>query len=273
MAGVLFCGFTDRRSAVRGAFPTPLTFTRISVRMTLAADHKHQAPRWTMHGFRLGAWSILPLLPGVFAFGIAFGTVAARKGFTLFDTFAMSASVCAGMAQLVVLESWPDTLTLRAIAGAAMITGLVCMRFLLIGASLRPWLAGSPAGKVYPALFLLTEPNWLLSMRYRARGGDDAAFFAGSGVMVWLVWVLAAAPGYWIGASVGDPHRFGLDLIMPVFFSAMLVSLWRGPRQAYGWIVGAAVAVAADHWIGGWWYVLLGALAGSVTAGLVDERA
>ena len=53
----------------------------------------------------------------------------------------------------------------------------------------------------------------------------------------------------------------------------MLVSLWQGWRPAYAWIVGAGVAVAADHWLGGWWYVLLGALAGSVTAGFVDDRA
>ena len=240
--------------------------------MSSAAD-RHHPPRWTLDGFRQGAWSVLPLTPGVVAFGIAFGTVAAQKGFSLFDTFAMSATVCAGMAQLVVLDSWPAALTLQAIAAAAMITGLVCLRFLLIGASLRPWLAGSPAGKVYPSLFLLTEPAWLLSMRYRAQGGDDAAFFAGSGLMIWLVWVLAAAPGYWIGSSIGDPHRFGLDLVMPLFFSAMLVSLWRGARPAYAWLVGAGVAVAGDHWLGGWWYVLFGALAGSVTAGFVDDRA
>lgn len=102
---------------------------------------------------------------------MAFGTVAARKGFTLFETFAMSATVYAGMAQFIVLESWPDRLTLPAIAAAVVVTGMVCLRFLLIGASLRPWLGRSPAAKVYPSLYLRTEPIWLLSMRYRALGG------------------------------------------------------------------------------------------------------
>ena len=60
---------------------------------------------------------MLPLLPGVFAFGMGFGTLAAGKGFSLIDTFAMSATVFAGMAQYIVLDTWPDQLTLAAIAG------------------------------------------------------------------------------------------------------------------------------------------------------------
>jgi predicted branched-subunit amino acid permease len=230
------------------------------------------APRWTFDGFRLGAVATLPLMPGLFAFGMAFGTVAARKGFTLLETLAMSATVFAGMAQMITIEAWPERLTLAAIAGAALITGMVCMRFLLIGASLRPWLGGEPPAKVYPMLYLLTETNWLLSTRYRAEGGSDPAFLLGSGVMVWLGWLASAAPGYWLGASLGDPHRFALDLVMPVFFTAMLVPLWRGYRRAAGWIVGGVVAIAVDHLFGGWWYVLAGALAGSIVGGLVDDR-
>lgn len=230
-----------------------------------------QGPRWTFDGFRLGAVAILPLLPGVFAFGIAFGTVAARKGLTVVDALLMSATVSAGIAQIVVVESWPDRITLSAIAGMALIASIICMRFLIIGASLRPWLGGSAASKVYPSLFLLTEPNWILSMRYRANGGSDAAYFAGSGLMVWITWVVSTAPGYWLGAAVGDPHPFGLDLIMPAFFSAMLVSLWRNARRAASWAVGAAVAVAVDQTIGGSWSVLAGALAGMASAGFIDD--
>jgi predicted branched-subunit amino acid permease len=229
------------------------------------------APRWTRAGFRLGAWEILPLLPGVFAFGMAFGTVAARKGFSLFETFAMSATVFAGMAQFIVLESWPDKLTLPAIAAAAAVTAMVCLRFLLIGASLRPWVGGSPPAKIYPTLYLLTESNWLLSMRYRADGGRDAAYLLGSGVMTWIAWVLSAAPGYLLGASIGDPRRFGLDVILPVFFCAMLVPLWRGSRRAVSWIVGGAAALIADQLLGGVWYVIAGALAGSVAGAFIDD--
>ncbi len=229
-------------------------------------------PGWTLEAFRHGAWSMLPLTPGVLAFGLAFGTVAAGKGFTLIDTFVMSATVFAGVAQFVVVGAWPQALTLPAIAGAGLVTGIVCMRFLLIGASLRPWFGGSPAAKVYPALYLLTETNWLLSMRYYNQGGRDPAFFVGSGVMVWACWVLGCMPGFLLGAAIGDPRQVGLDLVMPAFFAAMMVPLWHGARRAAGWLVAGLVAVAVDHWFGGWWSALAGALAGSVTGGLIDDR-
>ena len=74
-----------------------------------------------------------------------------------------------------------------------------------------------------------------------------------------LTWVVSTAPGYWLGAAA-DPHRFGLDMVMPAFFAAMLVSLWQGPRSAIRWAVGGAVAVAADLTLGGFWYVVLGGL-------------
>jgi predicted branched-subunit amino acid permease len=238
----------------------------------MTAPASENPPRWTLEGFRLGAWTVLPLMPGLFAFGMAFGTVAARKGFSLLDAVVMTGTVYAGVAQLVVLESWPEHLTLPAIASLAAITALISSRFLLIGASLRPWLGTQPAAKIYPTLFLLVEPNWLMSMRYRAGGGSDPAYLLGGGVVIYCVWVLAAIPGYWLGASVADPARLGLDMVMPAFFTAMLVSMWRGARGSIGWMVGGAVAAATYYLVGGRWYLIAGALAGALAGGFADDR-
>jgi predicted branched-subunit amino acid permease len=236
------------------------------------ATQSETPPRWTLDGFRLGAWTILPLMPGLFAFGAAFGTVAARKGFSLLDALAMSGTVYAGVAQLVALETWPDKLTLPAIGGIVLVTALISSRFLLIGASLRPWLGAQPAGKIYPALFLLVEPNWLMSMRYRAKGGSDPAYLLGGGAVIYAVWMVSTAAGFWLGTSIGDPHTFGIDMVMPAFFTAMLISMWRGLRASVGMIVGGGVAIAVDFVFGGLWYLIVGALAGSVAGGFVDDR-
>jgi predicted branched-subunit amino acid permease len=190
--------------------------------------------------------------------------VAARKGFGLFDTMVMTGTVFAGMAQVIVLESWPEKLTAPAIVATVAVAALVNMRYILISATLRPWLEREPPLKVYSTLFFLVEPNWLLSMRYRENGYSDPGFLLGSGVVIWCAWTLSALPGYWLGSAVGDPHRFGLDLVMPAFFCAMLVTIWRTSRRSLGWVVGGAVAIAVDQLIGGWWYLIAGSLAGAI---------
>ena len=44
---------------------------------------------------------------------------------------------------------------------------------------------------------------------------------------------------------VSEPARYGLDLVMPVFFTVMLAPLWRGVRAALPWAVDGGVIVAA----------------------------
>jgi len=227
-------------------------------------------PHWTFAAFRQGVVATLPLMPGLFAFGMAFGTVAARKGFSLFDAMAMSGIVFAGVAQLIVVEAWPQELTAATIFAAAAVTFILCSRFLLIGASMRPFLSKLPPAQVYPFLHLLVEPPWLLTIRYQREGGDDPGFIFGSAATCWVVWVVSTAPGFWLGAAA-DPQRFGLDMVMPAFFTAMMVSLWQGPRRAVGWVVAGVVAIATDQLFGGFWYVVTGALAGSIVGGLSDE--
>jgi 4-azaleucine resistance transporter AzlC len=228
------------------------------------------SPHWTFAAFREGVIATLPLMPGMFAFGIAFGTVAARKGFSLFEAEVMSAVVFAGVAQLVVVEAWPQELTAVTIFAAAAVTFIICSRFLLIGASMRPLLVSLPAVQVYPFLHFVIEPPWLLSLRYQRNGGTDPGFIFGSAATCWVVWVASTAPGFWLGAAV-DPHRFGLDMVMPAFFTAMMVSLWQGRRHALGWIVAGGTAIVSEQLLGGFWYVFTGALAGSLVGGLTDE--
>jgi 4-azaleucine resistance transporter AzlC len=235
-------------------------------------DATPEQPRWTLKAFREGAIATLPLSPGLCAFSIAFGTVAARKGFSLLDACLMSATVFSGVAQIIVVNAWPKELTTATIFASAVITLLICSRFLLIGASMRPWFGNVPErGLIYFTLYLLVEPPWLLGTRYHNNGGRDPGFVLGSCVSCWLLWVLPTAPGYWLGASLGDPQRFGIDLIMPVFFVAMLVSMWQGSRRASGWIAGSVVAIIVAQLFGGFWYVLAGAVAGSLVGGFVDD--
>jgi predicted branched-subunit amino acid permease len=237
-----------------------------------ANDHQPRAPYWSMAGFQLGVRLALPLVPGMIAFAIAVGATAARKGFGFVDNLVMNALVFAGASQMVAMEIWPERLTLGTIAVLALVTATVNARMLLLSASLQPWLGGLPAWQAYPTLHLLTDPGWLIAMRYRGEGGSDAGVVLGSSIVLFAVWISASSAGYSLGALVADPRRFGLDLVMPLFFAAMLIPLWRGPRSAIAWVVAGAVALLVDRLVPGWWFIIAGATAGSVVGGLVDDR-
>src|SRR5258705_1751017 len=221
--------------------------------MTASNPDADAKPDWSLAGLRFGAVLALPVLPGMIACGIAVGATAARKGFSLVDSVLMNMLVYGGASQMVAMEVWPDRITLASLAALALLTATVNARMLLIGASLRPWLGPLPSWQAYPMLHLSTDPGWLIAMRYRAEGGNDAAVFLGASLLVWAAWMAATTAGYLMGALVSDPRRIGLDLVMPIFFAAMLVPLWRGGGRAPppgG--AGAAGPAPAEHVVGVW---------------------
>jgi 4-azaleucine resistance transporter AzlC len=230
------------------------------------------ALRWTSAGFHLGVRLALPVVPGMVAFGLAVGATAAGKGLTFIDSLLMNVLVYAGMSQLVALDVWPQQITPAALAGLALICLTVNARMLLMGASLRPWLGALPARSMYPALHILADPSWLITMRYRAEGGADPGVFLGSSVALALAWIAAGAVGHLGGTLIADPRPLAVDLVMPIFFAVMLIPLWRGARRAVAWIVAGAVALAVQHVVGGPWFLIAGAVAGSVAGGYLDDQ-
>jgi predicted branched-subunit amino acid permease len=226
---------------------------------------------WSLAGLAEGALRTLPALRGAAFFAAAFGAIAAQKGLSLGDAVLMSLFVCSGAVQLVAMELWTNPLTLAALATLGAVTATISLRFVLVTASLRPWLGTLPAWQSYPTLYPITDPSWLVAMRYRAEGGADAGIVAGSCLAMWVVWVGATVPGFLLGELVSDPRRFGLDLIMPAVLVAMLVPLWRGSYRAIPWLVAGEVALTVESLVPGWWFIVAGGVAGSIAGGYLDD--
>lgn len=232
-------------------------------------------PVWTWDGACLGARLALPLIPGYIAFGLAVGATSASKGFTLLATMTMNIFVYAGASQLVGMEIWPAKLTVGAIISLALIIATVNARMLLMGASLRPWLGPLPWWQTYPMQHLTTDPGWILAMRYRAEGGNDAAMYLANGAVLFCIWLASTTSGYLLGTLIANPRAFGIDLVMPIFFAIMLIPLWRtggSKRRAIAWIVAGAVALIVQRLVPGWWFIVAGAIAGALAEGFADER-
>lgn len=226
----------------------------------------------TAEGALIGARAMIPLMPGLAAFGMAFGAAAAQKGLTLAEACLSSGLVFAGLAQMVALEGWTRDWTFASLVTLGLLTFTINLRHVLMAAALRPWLAGLPAWQSYSSLLVLADNNWAAAMRYRTEGGSDAGYFLGSGLLTWVVWVIATAAGHVVGGGVPDPRAIGIDLVVPAFFIAMLLPNWKGRREAVGWGTAAVISLAASYLLPGWWFIIIGAMAGAFAGGFTDDE-
>ena len=264
-----------------------------------AKSEPRPAAQLTLAGMLLGLRRVSVLMPGVIVFAVAFGAAASAKGLSLFEAVLMSALVYAGVSQLVAMELWRPEWTWGAIVALAFVTATVNARTILQAASLQPWFARYPwfvtatvnarsilqgaslqpwfAG--YPRLvnafqlFVFTDANWLIGTRYRAEGGNDLGVVLGAGLCLWTVWLLATIPGFLLGSLVADPRQYGIDLVMPIFFAAMIVPLWRGRRAALPWVIAGIVALVAAKLIDGYAFIIIGALSGALAGAFLDDAA
>ncbi|MEJ0075418.1 MAG: AzlC family ABC transporter permease [Alphaproteobacteria bacterium] len=239
--------------------------------MTSKAPPRLPAPYWSWPGLLEGARLCGAMIPGTAVFAAAYGTLAAQKGLTLSEAVLMSLLVFGGSAQLVALEVWNAPITFATVLSLTAVTAMVNSRLILMGATLRPWLGGLPPWQPYAALSTTVDATWLIAMRYRGEGGGDVSVFVGAGLTLWVLWVVTAVPGYFLGSFISDPKRFGFDLVLVIFFAAMFVPLWRGARRAIGWVVAGLVALVVSYIVPGWWFIVAGALAGSIAGAFVDE--
>ncbi|WP_407518832.1 AzlC family ABC transporter permease [Methylobacterium oryzisoli] len=231
------------------------------------------AAPFTRAGVLQGVRLSLPIWPSIAVFGAAFGAAAAQRGLSLAEATAMSAFVYAGASQMVTLEVWGRPWTLSTLLAAMTVTALINARMILMGATIQPWMRGTPLWRTALSLFFLVDASWLIGMRHKAEGGNDLGVLVGAGAGLWPLWVLSTAGGHFAGALVAQPRVYALDMIMPVFFAAMLAPLWRGIRPALPWLASGAVALIVQQLVPGYGFIAAGAVAGLITGVLVDDGA
>ena len=223
-----------------------------------------------VYGFRAGALASAIVLPSIALYAVGFGMMAGAAGLSLPEATLFSGWVYAGGAQMASLQGWGYPVPLLFVA---LTTLAMNARYLLMGATLRPRLAGRPAPLAYLALFFMGDLNWALAMRARWEKVDGVAFLLGSGLPMWLVWVAATMAGHAFGAVLGDPKAFGVDFMLAAFFTPMAVAFWRRGGATQPLIVAVLVAIIVERMLQGPWYILLGALAGSLVGGFRRARA
>jgi predicted branched-subunit amino acid permease len=221
-------------------------------------------------GLRAGALASLIVLPSIALYSVGFGMMAGAAGLTLAEATLFSGWVYAGAAQMASLQGWSYPVPLLFVA---LTTLAMNARYLLMGATLRPRFAQRPAAQAYAALFFMGDLNWALAMSARGEKVDGVGFLLGSGLPMWLVWVAATMAGHGFGQVLGDPRRFGVDFMLAAFFMPMAVSFWRRGGATAPFVVAVLVAILVEKLLEGPWYILIGALAGSLVGAFRRARA
>ena len=101
----------------------------------------------------------------------------------------------------------------------------------------------------------------------------EGALLLGSGLAFWTMWVATAVIGFAAGAAISLPAGHPVFFAALAVFVSMLVLMWRGKAQIMPWVVAAVVSITVSQLLPGtFWHIVAGAVAGSVAAGLRDQR-
>jgi len=224
-------------------------------------DREIQTVEFSAAGIRRGFVEGTPVAVGVGGYGIVFGVLATQAGLSVAEAALMSATVLAGAAQLIAIELWAPSIPVVAIVGTVFVVNL---RYLLMGAALRPWFRQLSALQRYGSVFFVADENWALTMGELKSGSRYGAYLLGSGLAIWVFWLVATVLGAVAGGQIGSPAQYGLDFVLTGVFIAIAVGLWDGRSSVLPWFSALAVALVAANCLPGRWYVLLGAVAGGL---------
>ena len=225
-------------------------------------------PQITRAGLFEGLRGAMAFAPGFIIFGAAIGALAAQHGLSALQIFAQSALVCAGASQMVSLQMWQHPWSWAGVVAVVSVTAAVNSRFVLMGAAMRPDLAALPQGRVYGVLFFLTDASWAIGMRPAADGGRDFGALVAASVFLYLFWWVTTLVGFYLGALISDPARYGLDLIMVFVFTTFLTPILRRSVHLLPYAIAGAAALAAHRLGASHWTILIGALAGAFSAAM-----
>ena len=224
---------------------------------------------FTRAGFLRGVRASPPLLIGGLPFGLVAGLTAQAHGLSFLESTLMSATVFAGSAQLIALGVWAAPVSVSTVSMASLTMNL---RFLLMGPPLAPWMDQLRGWRRWLSLFFMIDHNWAMAIKEIEKGERDAAFLIGSGVPIWMVWVVSSIVGHLSGSLIHTGPGHPLFFAALCTFIALLVPMWRGKTDLLPWLVAGSVALVVSQVLPHTaWHIVIGALAGGTT-GLLQQR-
>ena len=219
--------------------------------------------------FWAGVRAEIPLLVGVFPFGMIYGALAINAGLSTSAAQLMSSIVFAGSSQFIaaqlIHDAVPGLIILLTIA-------VVNLRHALYSASLAPYVSSLPMHWKILLSYLLTDEAYAPTVLHYEKEEETRYghwFFLGAGLALWSTWQISTAIGVLLGSAI--PESWSLDFALPLTFIAMVVPVLKNrPMIAAALSAGvtALLAYSLPYRLG----LILAALVGIVVGTILEER-
>ena len=210
----------------------------------------------------------LPLLLGVFPFGMIYGVLATGAGLPPAPAQLMSSILFGGSSQFIAAQLFGQGTPALVIIVTAFVVNL---RHALYSASLAPFVQKlSTPWKALLAYLLTDEAYAVVVTRYNQRGVETFThwYFLGAGLGLWSCWQISTAVGIFLGAQI--PAAWSLDFTLALTFIALVVPALKDKPAVAAALTAGVVALLSYNLPYKLW-LILAALAG-IAAGLGMER-
>ena len=213
----------------------------------------------------------LPVLVGVAPFGALFGMLAVEHNFSVGEAMFMSAFIYAGASQLVGIELFGSH-----VAPWLIVLSIFAVNFRLVlySAAVGRYLARWPIGKQIIGYFFLVDQLFAESERRTSSGVPlHFAWYMGMALTVYVTWLISTYLGAVFGQFIPDPHVFGIDFLLTIYFFCIVLTL----RTRHNWFLIAASsalgAIVGYKTIGSPWHVTVGAFVGVIVGAFLPPIA
>lgn len=191
---------------------------------------------------RIAFLDVLPMLLGVFPFGMVTGAVATQVGLSPLEAMGLSIIVYAGASQLAALQ----LLAAGAPIWLVVVTAAVVnMRFLMYSAATAPLFTHLSWLRKTAYAYLLTDQGALFSLAHYHHGRPvgQGRYYMWAAFILWLTWQLGTGAGIYLGAAAPQGGLF--SFVVPMVFLSMLVPGLTDPATVAAAGVSTVVVVAA----------------------------
>lgn len=222
-----------------------------------------QAAARVHRDFRRGLKAGAAVIPTFLAIFTAVGLAASLLQVPALVTLAATLWVFAAPAQFAMLDAAAQSSALVQVVSVGV---LVNLRFFLMSLTLSTLFEGVARHRLLLWGQFVSASSYLITFfesRNRAAGSVDLfAYYRGIVCASFPAAVLGTVVGVWFGGSLPEVLGFAAALFLPIYFTLLVMSERKSPRESVAVVIGCAATPIAESLVPGWGLFIVALSAG-----------